>query len=126
LSGELNYKIGEFVALYNLGSLYYDSREFFKAKSSFNQSLTVKEQIGDRQGQANIYHYLGMVAQELRDYEEARQNYQQALAISIGFNDRYSQAGTYQCLGRLGGCCRSKKISAFHGKQKSKIMSRIL
>ena len=101
LSREINYKNGEFVALYNLGSLCYNAREFENAKRSFNQSLTVKEQIGDKLGQADIYHYLGMVAQELREYEEARQNYQQALAIYIEFSERYEQAGTYHCLGSV-------------------------
>jgi tetratricopeptide (TPR) repeat protein len=101
LSIEINYKNGEFVALYNLGRVCYNAREFENAKRYFNQSLTIKEQIGDKQGQSDIYHCLGMVAQELREYGEAQQNYQQALSIYIEFDDPYSQASTYHQLGMV-------------------------
>ena len=101
LSGEIDDKRSEAVALCNLGIVYFSQRELKQSRLLFENSLNLLTQIGDRRDSAANYHMLGCVAQELREYEEARQNYQLALAITIEFEDRYSQAVTYHQLGNV-------------------------
>ena len=101
LSGEIDDKRSEAVALCNLGIVYFSQREFKQARLLFEKSLNLRTQIGDRRNLAANYHMLGCVAQELREYEEARQNYQLALAITIEFEDLHSQSVTYHQLGNV-------------------------
>jgi tetratricopeptide (TPR) repeat protein len=103
ISGELGQEA--MIALDYLAAAYLDTKQYEKAKKSYEQKLEVVEALesfDSRQKALSIsktYHQLGIVAQELRDWDEARANYRQALAIKVEFNDRFSQASTYHQLG---------------------------
>jgi tetratricopeptide (TPR) repeat protein/GTPase SAR1 family protein len=105
IDGELGQEA--MIALDYLASAYLGTKQYEKARKSYEQKLEVVEALESfdtRQkalSTAKVYHRLGMVAQELRDWDKARANYRQALAIKVEFNDRFEEASTYHQLGTI-------------------------
>ncbi|MGA5450319.1 tetratricopeptide repeat protein, partial [Streptomyces umbrinus] len=71
------------------------------AEDWYRQSLTIKEDLGDRPGMASTYHQLGRVAQERGGLDEAEDWYRQSLTIKEDLGDRPGMASTYHQLGRV-------------------------
>ena len=86
---------------HQLGMLAQARGDYDTAHNLYEQSLHIKEELGDRADMATTYHQLGILAHDQSDYDTARTRYQQALAIFEELGDRASMAATYHQLGIL-------------------------
>ena len=102
-------------SLNHLGICYYFLGQYEKAIAYHQQSLEIKEEIGDREGVAKSLGNLGVCYRNLGQYEKAIAYHQQSLEISeeIGFRQ-----GVAISLGNLGNCYDSlgqyEKAIAYH------------
>ena len=86
-------------ALHQLGMIAQAQGEYAEARRLYQQSLEIKERLGDQGGKAATLHQLGMIAQDQGEYAEARRLYQQSLEIEERLGD---QGGKASSLGQLG------------------------
>ena len=86
---------------HQLGILAQRWGDYDTARKLYEQSLRIKEELGDRAGMANTYHQLGVLTQARGDYDTARTRYQQALTIFKKLDNRAGMASTYGQLGIL-------------------------
>ena len=86
---------------HQLGILAQHWGDYDAARKLYEQSLRIKEELGDRAGMANTYHQLGVLTQARGDYDTARIRYQQALTIFKKLDNRAGMASTYGQLGIL-------------------------
>ncbi|MDJ0898744.1 MAG: tetratricopeptide repeat protein [Xenococcus sp. MO_188.B8] len=70
-----------------------------KAINYFKQSLRIKQQIGDRHGEANSLISLGNAYNYLREYRQAINHLQQSLQITQQIGDRNGEANSLINLG---------------------------
>ncbi len=75
--------------------------DYDQALDWYRQSLTIKEELGNRAGTASSYHQLGIIAQERGDYDQALDWYRQSLAIKEELGNRAGTASTISQLGVL-------------------------
>ena len=54
----------------------------------YNQSLKIKEELGDKSGIAITLHQLGMIHQNQGNYEEAVKKYNQSLKMKEELGDK--------------------------------------
>ncbi|MFD4602225.1 tetratricopeptide repeat protein [Streptomyces sp. NPDC058464] len=87
--------------LHELGNLAFLQGEYEEARNLYEQSLKIKQRLGDQAGSANTYGQLGMLAQQQGEYEEARRLYEQSLKVFQRLGDQAGAAGTYHQLGIL-------------------------
>ncbi|MFK0729938.1 MAG: CHAT domain-containing protein, partial [Gloeotrichia echinulata HAB0833] len=87
--------------IHNLGSLKANRGEIEEAIALFQQSLALKEQIGDVQGKAATLHQLGILKADRGEIEEAIALYQQSLAITEQIGYVQGKAATLHNLGML-------------------------
>jgi tetratricopeptide (TPR) repeat protein len=90
-------------ALYLLGCVYKERRNFEAAEQWFRKALEVNERLGDKHWHsvADTYYQLGMVAQERQDFESSERWYGKALELRERQRDEYCAAGTYNQLGMV-------------------------
>ena len=86
-------------AKYELGNLAYLQGDYEQARSLYQQSLLIQEQLGDLSGKASSLHQLGILAQNQGDYDQARSLYQQSLLIKEQLGNLSGKASS---LGQLG------------------------
>jgi len=86
---------------HNLGILAQARGDYDTARNLYEQSLHIKEALGDRAGMATIYGQLGILAHDQSDYDTAHTYYQQALTIFETLGDRADMATIYGQLGVL-------------------------
>jgi tetratricopeptide (TPR) repeat protein len=86
---------------HQLGTITQDRGDLDSAENWYHQSLTVREQVGNRPGMAVTYHQLGTVAQERGDLDTAENWYQQSLTIKEQLGNRPGMANSYHQLGRV-------------------------
>lgn len=86
--------------LHELGGLYQQLGQPGQALTSYEQALTIFQQLGDSQGEVATLHNLGVLLRD-EDPERARAAYEQALTILRHHNDRRGQAFTLHNLGQL-------------------------
>ena len=86
---------------YLLGMVAEDRRDWDAALKWFRPSLTIKEQLGDRDGMAVCYRHLGVVAQSRKDLENALVWYQKSLQTSEQVGDLKGTGESYHQLGIL-------------------------
>ncbi len=92
----------DFAALtHNLGILAQDQGDYPEARRLYEESLRLREQLGDRAGVAQTLHNLGALAQAQGDYPEARRLYEESLRIKEQLGDRAGVAQTLHNLGAL-------------------------
>ena len=82
-----------------MGNAYLNLGQYPKAIEFYQQSLAIKKELGDRQGQANSLNNLGNAYLNLGQYPKAIKFHQQSLAIFQELGDRQGQASS---LGNLG------------------------
>jgi len=87
-----------------LGIIHRSLGDYDRARDYHEKSLAIKQQIGDRSGEASSLNSLGIVCQSLGDYDRARDYYEKSLAIQQQIGDR---AGEAKSLGNLGTVCLS-------------------
>ncbi len=73
---------------HQLGTVAQDRGRLDEAADWYAQSLTIKEELGDRPGMASSYHQLGTVAQRRGRLDEAADWYARSLAIEEELGDR--------------------------------------
>jgi tetratricopeptide (TPR) repeat protein len=66
---------------HELGVIAQERGDYDEAGRRYQQSLEIKESLGDEAGMATDYHNLGTLAQLQGDYREAERHYQQSLEI---------------------------------------------
>jgi len=61
--------------------IYQERGDYASALQQYEQSLKIKEELGDRAGVAQSLHQVGMICQIQNKHAEAFENYMAALAI---------------------------------------------
>jgi tetratricopeptide (TPR) repeat protein len=89
-------------AIYHqLGRVAQQRGHLDQAEDWYRQSLTIKEQLGDRPGMAGTYHQLGVVARRRGHLDEAEDWCRQSLTINEELGNRPDMASSYGQLGLL-------------------------
>ena len=86
---------------HRLGMLAQRRGDYDTARKLYEQSLRIKEELGDRAGIATTHHQLGVLAHDRGDYDTARKLYEQSLRIKEELGDRAGIAATHHQLGVL-------------------------
>jgi tetratricopeptide (TPR) repeat protein len=94
-------KRGVAFALHNLGVIHQDRGEYDEALKKYQQSLEIKEYLGDREGVAGSLHEIGRLHQARGEYDEALKKYQQSLEIEEELGDRAGVATSLHQFGTL-------------------------
>ncbi|XP_073238630.1 uncharacterized protein [Porites lutea] len=84
-----------------LATLYYRKREYNEAEAFLKRALTIKTEIGDKDGEASCYINLGAVFQSVREYAEAEEYLHKALTIKIEIGNKHGEALCYLNLGAV-------------------------
>ncbi|MEH1790391.1 MAG: tetratricopeptide repeat protein [Nostoc sp.] len=91
-----------------IGYIYSNKGDVEKAIALYNQSLEIKERIGDVQGKAATLNNLGYIYSNKGEVDEAMSTtgyayalYNKSLEISERIGDVQTKAATLQCLGYL-------------------------
>ena len=87
------------VIYHQLGMTAQDRGRLDEADDWYRQSLTIKEELGDRPSMAVTYHQLGNTAQDRGRRDEADDWYRQSLTIKEELGDRPGVASSYHQLG---------------------------
>lgn len=95
---------GEAYALYYLGNVCKDLREWEKATVFYQECLEIERAIEDIYSQASTYQRLGWVAKEMWKLTEAERYYRQALEIFSEYGDRSGMATSWGLLGYIEQC----------------------
>jgi tetratricopeptide (TPR) repeat protein len=94
-------KVQQSAIILNLGRLKANTGEIEEAIALYEQSLAIKEQIGDVQGQAATLHEMGILKANRGEIEEAIALYEQSLAINEQIGDVQGKAATLHEMGIL-------------------------
>ena len=86
-------------ALNNLGNAYESLGEYQQGIDYLQQSLEIKQTIGDRQGEANSLGNLGNAYESLGEYQQGIDYLQQSLEIKQTIGDRKGEASSLNNLG---------------------------
>ena len=81
--------------------IHQDQGNYEEAVEKYNQSLKIKEELGDKSGIAATLQQLGMIHQDQGNYEEAVKMYNQSLKIVEELGDKSGIAITLHQLGRI-------------------------
>jgi len=101
LSRETRDRLGEALALNNIGEVYYSRGDRAKALEHYQQALALWKEAGDLKGQAQTFLYLGYSYADLSKIQEAEENYKQALELFKTANVIREQALTLTAIGHL-------------------------
>ncbi|WP_169801956.1 CHAT domain-containing tetratricopeptide repeat protein [Streptomyces phaeochromogenes] len=88
-------------AYHQLGVVAQSRGQLEEARDWYRQSLTIKEDLGNRRGMGSSYHQLGIIAQNRGQLEEAEDWYRQSLTISEDLGNRPDMALSYHQLGNV-------------------------
>ena len=86
---------------HNLGILLQDRGEYGAALKHYEQSLKIKEELGNRAGVAKSLHQIGRIHELRGDYGTALQHYNQSLKIEEELGDRDGVAKSLHQIGRI-------------------------
>jgi tetratricopeptide (TPR) repeat protein len=88
-------------ALHHLGMIHQDQGRYEDAEKLYQQSLKIKEEVGDKSGIASTLHQLGMIHQDQGRYKEAVKMYQHSLKLGEELGDKGGIASTLHQLGMI-------------------------
>jgi hypothetical protein len=88
-------------SLNNLGEVAWNQGEYAAARTLFEESLAIKQALGDKRGMAGSLNNLGLVALEQRDYSTARTLLVEGLAIRREVGDKWGIAASLAGLAGL-------------------------
>jgi len=88
-------------ALNGAGALAHQQGDMARARSLFEESLALAQEVGDARGIATSLHSLGNVAGAPRQYAMARSLYEESLVISRNLGDQYDVASLLSRLGMV-------------------------
>jgi len=72
--------------------VYEDTNRFQEALESYNLSLEIEKEIGDRAGEAQTLHQIAIVYQLTNRFQEALESYNLSLEIKKEIGDRAGEA----------------------------------
>jgi tetratricopeptide (TPR) repeat protein len=101
ISRKISDKVGEAMALLQMGNVYRKQGENDKALEKYNESLRIQNQIGNQIGIARTEHEIGNIYQNLRKDSEAFEHYNRSLSIKRRLEVRYDIAITVLEIGSL-------------------------
>ena len=81
------------------GALKMSLGNFTEAEESFTTSLSIYQQLDDKQGHADTLHNLGIIAEHRKNLDKATMLYNISLAINRKLKDHYSTACSLNNLG---------------------------
>ena len=84
-----------------VGGSYLRRGEYEAAQNTFEKALKMQQQIGDREGEADIWHNLATINLNRGEYKEARQKFETALEIEQQISDRGGEADTWHNLAMI-------------------------
>jgi len=87
--------------LHSLGNLRYQFGKYDVANKLYQESLRIKQDLGDNKGISASLHQLGRLAQDTGDLAEARRLYQESLEISQELGDKSGISASLHQLGML-------------------------
>jgi tetratricopeptide (TPR) repeat protein len=93
--------LGRAKALNGAGLLAYWQGDYPVARVLHEESLAIRQALGDRRGDASSRHNLAMVAKSEGDYASAKALYEESLAIKRELGDRWGMAATLNNLGSV-------------------------
>ena len=70
--------------LNNVGTVYTDLNNNYKALEYFNKALTLCNKVNDQESKGMILNNIGIVYYNLGNYEESTKYYQQAIELALG------------------------------------------
>ena len=88
-------------ALHGAGSLAIYQGDYAAARDLNEESLTIRRELGDKQGTASALHNLGAIAHHQGDYATAHAIYGESLGLRRELKDAYGIAGTLNNLGLI-------------------------
>ncbi|MBI3661212.1 tetratricopeptide repeat protein, partial [Candidatus Acetothermia bacterium] len=88
-------------ALNGAGNLAFDQGDYAAARSLYQESLTIKRELGDKRGIAASLNNLGNVAYVQGDYVAARSFHQESLTIKRELGDKRGISATLNNLGEV-------------------------
>ncbi|MEJ1929563.1 tetratricopeptide repeat protein [Nostoc sp. NIES-2111] len=87
--------------IHNLAYIYVEQGDVEQAITLYNESLEIKQRIGDVQGQAATLHELGRIYSNKGEVEQAIALYHESLSISERIGNVQTQAATLHELGHI-------------------------
>ena len=88
-------------ALIGIGQLEQLRWEIDKAKASFEESLALCQEVGDKRGIADSIFYIGLIVKDQRDYERAEDLYKESLALQRELGNKEGIARSLLHLGAI-------------------------
>ncbi|MDX2134668.1 MAG: tetratricopeptide repeat protein [Saprospiraceae bacterium] len=88
-------------ALYNIAAIHYQKGEFKQAYDFFQQSLHIRERLGDQMGQAAVLDALGLITRALGNQLKALDFHFKALEINSRLRDSTGIAGNLNNLANI-------------------------
>ncbi|WP_434687516.1 tetratricopeptide repeat protein [Pseudanabaena minima] len=98
-----------------------DMGDYDRARESYEASLAIKKEIGDRRGESVTQGQLGTLALVQNNLTEAAQRYQEALQIFQQLNEPTSEASVWHQLGRTFEESRQWEAAEQHYRQSAQI-----
>jgi tetratricopeptide (TPR) repeat protein/CHAT domain-containing protein len=89
------------VLLHNYGVFLQDRGEYEEALEKYEQSLRIKEGLGNRAGVASSLHQIGNLHYLRGDYDEALEKYEESLGILMELGNRAGVAISLHQIGNL-------------------------
>jgi len=85
----------------SFGNNFYSKGELQKALLSYENSVRLYEEVGNRSGLAQILENIGNIHFVRSEFEKTRQYYNRQFEIVKSLNDNLGLASAYGCMGRL-------------------------
>ena len=101
LGTELDLRKAEADRLNQEGMQFYHQAEYLQAMAKFEQSLAIREAIGDRQGVGESLNNIGGIYDRQGEYGQALEYFQQSLAIREAIGDREGEGITLANIGHV-------------------------
>ncbi|MGD1891864.1 MAG: tetratricopeptide repeat protein [Cyclobacteriaceae bacterium] len=79
----------------DLGNVYRRQARYPEAVDHYLSALGIYEQIGDKMGEAMIYHNIGVAFYEQKNYDQALHYYQESLTLDLALGNKRRIANTY-------------------------------
>lgn len=89
------------LALSNLGTVYYERKEFNKAIENTRSAIKILTELNDFNGLGEAHNNLGMIYREQKVYNLASSNFNQALVFYESTGNKEKIAGVYHNVGTV-------------------------
>lgn len=101
LAQKVNDKVGESVALVNLGNAFADEGNSDEALRYYQQALNIREALKRKKGMAECLNNIGITLWAKSQFSEALKNHTRALSLREELKDTMGMAFSYQNIGNV-------------------------